>query len=420
MKKDKPYFQLIPEDVLKILPEIEIHFQEIAGYSLDRLKLIISILAIHVRKDNNSGKNKDFWTPLKMAYLREYVPQADKYFKLLMEFGIIERSEQYKKGEQSYKYRFNKDFVSEYKSIELTNPKVLRKILKCAVALRKQNSKKYPVQNNYLRQVTIEPEALDLIKRTFTEVVRFNYALANITRLMNGDIFCKVDSTSCRYHSNITILPKELRQFLRIDNVPLVNIDIRNSQPFLGSLLLADPRKFAKFTHNKDFSKMLENLYINDSEDVKMYCSLTKEGKLYEYLKDEFAKRGQNLTRDDVKKRLLKIMFADNFHTISERPIFRELFPEVNRIFEIIRGNEKGDKFHSFKRFAILLQRAESHIMLEKILKRINIEHPEIVTLTIHDSMITKDQPEHIEFVKKTMNEEFMAFFGVKPLLKVE
>ena len=101
------------------------------------------------------------------------------------------------------------------------------------------------------------------------------------------------------------------------------------------------------------------------------------------------------------------------------RRFFMELFPEVHRIFSIVRGNEKGDKFKSYERFAILLQTVEAHIILKVILPRINIEHPEIIAVTIHDSIMTGIYTDHIQIVKNTMEQELQRLVGYKPTIKI-
>ncbi len=422
MKKSNSYYQLIPEKVFEILPEIEMRFKNISGYSFDNLKELISIIATHIRKNEDIKKNEGYWTPLKMTYLRSIIPQADKYIKTLLELGIIERSEHYQKGEVSYKYRFEQEYLSKYKRIRLTNPKLLLRIEKWQTSMKKKNSKMYPSQNKYLRQLTIDPEALNFVCKTITETDKFNYANASVIRLLNGDIYSKVDTTSGRFHSNITNIPKGLRQFLRVNGKPLINIDVTNCQPYLSIVLLLNPNKAAEFAkHCPKFTMMLKDLQAQQTEDVRLYISLVYKGELYEYLTEEFNKRGQIINnRKDVKKKVLLILFDRNRNNSKARSIFNELFPEVNRIFSLVRGNVKGSRFENFKRFAILLQRIESHIMLNIILKRINTEYPEIITLTIHDSIMTLKSPDQIETVQNIMREEFFKIVGFEPKLKIE
>ena len=137
VKKLKSYYQLIPEKIMEKLPELEVWFQEIPGYSKDNLKELISIIAVHTWKDDES------WTPLKMTYLRNIVPQADQYIIKLRFLQIIERSGYSIIGLASFKYRFTLAYKSIYKKFPLTNAKLLRRIENFQQSQKKRNSKKY-------------------------------------------------------------------------------------------------------------------------------------------------------------------------------------------------------------------------------------------------------------------------------------
>ncbi len=86
-------------------------------------------------------------------------------------------------------------------------------------------------------------------------------------------------------------------------------------------------------------------------------------------------------------------------------------FPTVHKIFSIVRGNGRGE------RFPILLQAIEANIVLKVILPRINNEYPDIIAFTVHDSLLVTDSPDIVESV---MAEELEKFTGYKPILKVE
>lgn len=83
------------------------------------------------------------------------------------------------------------------------------------------------------------------------------------------------------------------------------------------------------------------------------------------------------------------------------RIIFKKHFPTVQRIFNKVRGNEKGDKYQNYKRFAILLQRIEAYLMLDVILKRVYKELPGVIAITVHDSIMTGILTNKTEEVKK-------------------
>jgi hypothetical protein len=102
------------------------------------------------------------------------------------------------------------------------------------------------------------------------------------------------------------------------------------------------------------------------------------------------------------------------------RQIFIKSFPTVHKIFSKVRGHEKGDKFNNYKRFAILLQRIESYLMLDVILKRIYKELPDTIAITIHDSIMTGILTNNVEAVRKIMADELTFFVGFRPQIKIE
>jgi hypothetical protein len=414
VKKGTSYFQLVPEKILAILPKLKQSFIHIPGYSDDNLKEILTVMALNIRKDNETG------TPLKQTYLRKLVPQADQYLRKLRELLIIERFGFAQIGTSSFKYRFTEDYESKFVGSELTNPKLLRRIDSLQRTLKKRNSKKYVGQNECLRALTILPESLEFIKQ-IEDIKKYNYAYSSVIRIMNGDISFSVDTTSGRFHSNLTNMPKGLRQFVRIFGIPLANIDVKNCQPYLSTLLLTNPGMVARFAECSSFRMLLETLKAKETEDVKRYVSLVIDGSIYEYLWKEFTKRGLFFeSRDEIKKQVYIILFARNIINTPSRVVFKELFPEVHHIFSIIRGNEQGSNFKNFKRFPILLQRIESHIILNLILPRVYAEHPGTIAVTIHDSVMTSIYTDHVEKVKRIMVEEFSKVVGYAPKIKIE
>jgi hypothetical protein len=153
------------------------------------------------------------------------------------------------------------------------------------------------------------------------------------------------------------------------------------------------------------------------------YISLTVLGELYDYLVIEFAKEGLNLNRDKTKKKVLLILFSANPMPRNEvnrkcKQIFKKCFPTVFRIFNKLRGSEKGDHFENFKRFSILLQSIESYLILDIILRRIYKELPGVPAISIHDSIMTT--ADNVEAVHKIMLDELRAFVGYEPRIEVE
>ncbi|MCJ7449520.1 MAG: hypothetical protein MUO72_17730 [Bacteroidales bacterium] len=412
--------QLIPEKVYSELPTIsELIKPTIKGFSEDNLREIISIVACHVRKDEDDGP-----APLSMTHIKRLVPQGDMYLTGLIDLEVIHRFGQYIPGEACYQYDFAPEYKSRYIAFPLDNAKLILRIETVWEELRKEASKEiwgHSSQTRYLRQLTIEPEALQFIERNYiTDTHKFNCAEASVTRILNGDIFYKIDNTSKRFHSNVTNLDKNLRPYLRVNGERLVNADIKNSQPYLSTIILTNPSKISWLTENTAFAMLLQNLKVSPNQDVKNYISFVISGQLYEYLMTEF-----NLSRYETKRHVLRILFASNRMPKEEinrrcRQIFIRNFPTVHRIFSKVRGHERGDKFANFKRFSILLQRIESYLMLHVILKRIYKELPKVIAITIHDSVMTGILTNDVEAVRNIMIEELTSFVGFQPKIEIE
>lgn len=418
------YTFLIPEKVDNELNTIDEHFKtlNITGYSLENLKEVISIIACHVRKNDNRAN-------LKLTYVNRLVPRGDYYIRGLVDLGVVERSGYYVPGESSFSYNFSLDYKSKYVYLPVTDARLINRIDKVQIEFKKEASKNVrgrSEQVKYLKLLTIDDGYHQFIESSCDlSLEQYNNMMASATRIANNDIFYIVDDTSGRFHSNVTNMAKPIRSYLRINGKPLVNLDIKNSQPYLSILLLTNPAKVAALTEDPNFSATLENLKVSTSKDVRKYISLVESGELYEFLMNEFSEEGIILTRQETKQQVLRILFAKNRKPKNEinrkaKEIFITSFPMVHKIFSKIRGHIKGAKFVSYKRFAILLQTIEAHLILDVIVKRICKEHPDITVITIHDSILTCTGNQNVETIKKIMIEELTRFVGYAPRISVE
>lgn len=413
----------MPEKIKEALPTIEaIIAPEIKGYSRDCLKEVISIVACHVRKDEEA-------TPLKMTYIKKLVPQGDKYLTALIDLGIIERSGYYTPGQVAYQYSFTPEYNSKYIPSGLYNAKLINRIMLVWEELEQEAAKTvrgHMKQLKFLKQLTIEPGFMNFINENYqSDTDAYNKVLGSATRILNGDIKCRRDDTSGRFHSNVTNCPKGFRPYLRVNGEPLVNIDVKSCQPYLSTVILTDPLKASTFTENPAFAMVLQTLKVSHRQDVKNYISYIINGNFYEYLMSEFAREGLHLDRTETKKQVLRILFARNRLPKDEanrkaRKVFIKCFPTVHRIFSKVRGSEKGDRFNSFKRFAVLLQKMESYLMLDVVLKRIYRELPGVVAITIHDSIMTGVLTNNVEAVRNILIEELTNFVGFRPNVTIE
>lgn len=429
MKNHSHYHQLIPVKVHEKFAWIANTISpKIKGYSDDNLKEVLSIISWNIRKDGKPS-------PIHLGYLKQQVPQGDKYLNGLREVGVILRSGRYVKGVKCYKYNFAPEYQSKYHSIHLRNTRLVHRIERIRAKRLKASEKQiagHSDQIKNLRSLTITDGYLEFINVNYSaDTHKFNLAQSAATRIMNGDVTFKIDTTAGRFHSNLTNMPRGLRKYLRINGEQLVEIDIRNCQPFLSILLLTNPSKVSGMTKNPELSELLLRLKVQQTPDVKQFIDLVVSGQFYEFLTNEFILAGITLPedpkerRDAVKKQVLRILFAKNKLPKNEtnrkaRQVFINRFPKVHSIFSKVRGNDRGSKIKKYPRFAILLQRIEAYLILDVIIKRIYADLPGTIAVTIHDSILTGETTNRVNQILKIMSDELFNYVGYAPQIKVE
>jgi hypothetical protein len=272
--------------------------------------------------------------------------------------------------------------------------------------------------------MTIDDEtAIAHTKAIFThenDIDKLAYALGAITRIQNKEFYIKQDSTGNRLHTNLTNLPKYLRGEIQIRGKNISGVDIRNSQPYIATKFLSNPEGTKQFFPGNFPLMRLKCLRLTVQEDVKRFLLLTSKADFYKYLETEFNNRGLNYkvisstkVSDELKEKVFQVLFDKNHHASKEKQIFYELFPGAERAFSLLRMD-------NYKNFVNSLQRMESHIVLNVIIKRLNLEHPDMVATPIYDSICTSIATDDIETVSQVMKDELTIFIGIPPTLKVE
>ena len=223
----------------------------------------------------------------------------------------------------------------------------------------------------------------------------YNADLVAITKIANRDYFLRQPDNASRIYTNVSNQSTDLRQFWhhRTSKSRLVNLDIRNSQPYLLSLLLVE--RYAGETM---------------PADVQRYIDLCANGELYEYLMI-WLKVPQGRRREFKVAFFASLFFCDNRHAGSTTAgkFFRTHFPNV---YALIHAFKKDD----FKQLAITMQRREARIILNVIGKALRKQN--IWYATIHDSVVVLE--EHATSVKSIVLTAFREAVGVAPTIEEE
>lgn len=418
----------------------------------DRARYLLHM--IHTQTIFNHRDRQD-GVRLKAAYLRKFMTKKN-YRHIIADLeagGVIEIERKAIRGSQSYKFRLAGDF-------------------------RTQSCRRYFPKDGYLvralqkwrsdadREITC-PTRKNLREQLWRVRVKFEDArtllaglplndeghadtLSCLERLHEEDWYFVADRQG-RVHHNVSCLKRELRQFLRVDGEPLVELDISNSQPLFCGLTyfiwLKNGCSFADLHSSDPLSGALrlneEHLelliatrsYLSSTKkqkegkgkgiplrcpplgivnnDAMRYLVLCEQGQLYEYLAE---KAGEDLsdyaTRNKFKQKVFShVMFARKKHMDNSlAQVFKQEFPSI---YELVMDAKHKDK----SRLAGWMQQVESDLVIDRVVKRFIEERPNAFILTIHDSVLTKKRD--AKFVRKLFQQEF-GRFRVSPKLNVK
>jgi hypothetical protein len=260
-------------------------------------------------------------------------------------------------------------------------------------------------------------------------------AIQAITKFENQEFYYSVDDNVGRFHSNLTNIKRELRNYITYDGQKLVNVDIKNSQPLFSTLLFdksfySEKCQFinifniptilsllssTKHSYTTTIIMVVKALEKSEYHDVKDYLKFVNSGAFYEKISKVMHPTATTFDKLSMKKMIFTVFFSNNRYMgqpkAKSKREFKELFPNVYEIFRII-------KLRNHSALAHILQRIESEVMIQKVASRISKERPELPIFTIHDSIATTVGNE--DYVTAVIQEEVSRLTGLSALLGKE
>lgn len=286
-------------------------------------------------------------------------------------------------------------------------------------------------------------------------IKRFRDSIENYSRQGKDD----------RLHSYFTGLPSDLKRFITYKGRKLVEVDIKSSQPVLLAYLLDVIKQIFQETKRKETIKYrltnklknLVNIYTQgvensdsyilnisniansitimlqegyasiDFAEIDTFNSMIRKGDIYTHIseilydEDIITKVGEKYVvklydkekehqrnhsfdslRECGKTIVLNTIYAPNKVRVKALKRFQKLFPQVFLILSAIKLDNKAD-------LAILMQRIESRMILDKITKNIAKKHFKMPIITRHDSISTTvDYKEELEEIFKSEIDKYL------------
>jgi hypothetical protein len=384
---------------LQFLPECLYHIENIKTINYKETKLktdylidIIHslILKYYFKKENRFAINATVLKD-KYGYLYNY------YINYLIDNNIIALMTQYQTGVTSRIYSLDDDiFKSKIKRYRNYDKVLLRKYKGKFVEMvggsidEKESLIDIDVKEKLvsdLFSVNIEFDRaiffLDSLKYQDYDI--YNRNVYSVECINNKHIFYHFDAYG-RMHTNYTILKSFIRKnCLMIDGEETCEIDIQNSQPlFLSKLIQESDSKWVK------------------EDEFELFRELTTNGYYYQYVIEQTGQQDKR----KVKEMTYKVLFGRNVTNSKADKFFKTLFPTIHNFIKLYK-KEHGD----YKILAYDLQKAESNLIFNKMIKTIMNLHPEIKIITIHDSIVV--QKKYRDIVNNIFQSEISKEFNL-------
>lgn len=447
-------------------------------FRLEKLLIVIDTL---YRLMANPKKNEyavDYFTPIKLKYIRKYVPNAEDYLKYLVYSGVLLTDNHYIVNLKSIGYKFNTDYIGTptlYRlgikleagqDIELVGftkhcqkLKHLYKWFNDNLTINLSGALKEAFANYWQRdgeKLPIYYEDIDFSSTARIGVNRRSEKYINVQHekqfqsLLGGiiiplssyeqnEFYFQVDESGYRVHTNLTNLKKNIRKYVKYAGKNLVSFDIKNSQPFFLNVLwnsdfwnkskigekitigkLQNPSGTLRAIYRKGIKHPLtmrtfdESLYSNG---FQLFKKVTLDGTLYEYICVKHLElTGQVLERDKAKKELIKLLYnTDKKH----RAYVYDIEDTIDVIFPgLLEFCNSFKTKTAYNKLALLLQNIESTVVIRMATRNIALKHPDMPLFTVHDSIATTE--DFASILGPLIASEIESAVGFKPTIKEE
>lgn len=294
------------------------------------------------------------------------------YIDYLLEIGTIKLVSNYRAGRTSRVYALNPEvFSGQIQRINNTDKTLLKKYKKkifdsfefvegADSSIEKEVREKL-ISDLFSVTIDAERSLVYLNSLPKSDPNGYNRNVYSVESINNKHIFYHFDNYG-RLHTNFTILKTFIRQnCLQIGGEETSELDIKNSQPLFLAKLIKDSG----------------TAWVSESE-FALFSQLVCTGKFYDYIL-----QNSNVVKGAVKEVVYKVLFGHNRSNSKADLVFKGLFPTVYHFIKLYKR-----EFGSYKILAHQLQRAESSLIYNKIVKKIMTTRPEIKIITIHDSLI--------------------------------
>lgn len=292
---------------------------------------------------------------------------------------------------------------------------------------------------------------------------KIGYLLESIDRIKNNIYNTSFSKNNHRFNSIFTNMKKELRYFLRVEGCEFIELDISASHPYVLATILTndffnekngvysishifhqlnkiienyvDANKNLQIKKQNNLFKDIKETQIGagrrgfphlsstyfQNQDIIEYRSINFESDFYleiqmKLLELESISPKDYIDRDKIKKLImvwLNLSEPSERERIQNLELLQQLYPSIDKLVKSIGF------FQDMKTaIPLLLQRAESYLVLEALAKALIEKLPQIKIFTIHDSFLIQNKNLDINETIHQIKDTLEKYTGIRPGIK--
>lgn len=334
-------------------------------------------------------KNSESYTNLNYDILRDIISKRHcrRFLTELMQWGIIETDGLWSRGNKSKGYRLTAHYRDrQYSKTSITKKRMIDKIESARNRHNEEisNMKGYRDCLYWIKELRIDTKsAWNHISGWDSRSDRYMMYRMFIDMIASGNIFYVVDSKAARFHTNLSNLPSELRQYLHIKGYhqhKIKQVDITNSQPLLFALTLSQSPKI-------------------DPQERDRMMNLVLDGKFYE----EFNETKKD--RDKFKREFFRdVLYGEGGYETPMTKAFARKFPSYDALIREMKSKD-------YKSLSIAMQKEEAKVIYQAVDAFARETRYQAPILTIHDSLVTIEPFAHIadQVLKRTFLDRYQV-----------
>jgi hypothetical protein len=331
-------------------------------YKIDHFYYIIDYISRGMERedlDDNGG-----FVNINAVQLQKANHNYKLYLDHLLKYHFLRTDMKYIVGKKSFGFLINlyKSHKATTQNIEITDWTIRRNKIaeyKASQEQLKQTTKSYPHLTKWFNeklQIDVQgaeqeveqlfPEQKGAIRGTRkgkSGIWNKRYkAMYSIHKFAKQEFYYGLDDNVGRFHTNLTNIKKELRNYITYNGEKLVNVDIKNSQPLFSTLLLdknfwnkkgklisilnkplqsSPPSLINNTSSNLSSSNpysfsitiimTVELLESIDNKVFKQYKSFVNSGKFYEKV-SKLLYPNSDFNKQKVKEMVYTVFFSSN------------------------------------------------------------------------------------------------------------